>query len=129
MTASANAVAQPKVHLGMHEGEAFYLGDLLYSLMLESHNDSAVAIAEYVGGSVEGFAAMMNEKARELGCVSTYFITPNGLDAQDSLGQHATTARELGLIMRYGIQMIFFWKSPALQPIHFRMLMVTGHFL
>lgn len=42
VTASANAVAQPKVHLGMHEGEAFYLGDLLYSLMLESHNDSAV---------------------------------------------------------------------------------------
>ena len=45
-----------KVHLGMHEGEAFYLGDLLYSLMLESHNDSAVAIAEHLAGSVPQFA-------------------------------------------------------------------------
>ena len=48
VTASANAVAQPKVHLGMHEGEGFYLGDLLYSLMPESHNDSAVAIEEHL---------------------------------------------------------------------------------
>ncbi len=104
VTVSAYAAGMPDVQLGIREGEQYVLKDLLYSIMLESHNDSAVAIAEYVGGSVEGFAAMMNEKARELGCVSTYFITPNGLDAQDSLGQHATTARELGLIMRYGIQ-------------------------
>ena len=64
MTASANAVAQPKVHLGMHEGEAFYLGDLLYSLMLESHNDSAVAIAEHLAGSVPQFAGWMNERQK-----------------------------------------------------------------
>ena len=74
-------------------------------MMLESHNDSAVAIAEYVGGSVEGFAAMMNEKARELGCVSTLLYYPQwpGCTGQPwaSMPQ---TARELGLIMRYGIQ-------------------------
>ena len=45
--------------------------DLIYSLMLESHNDSAVAIAEHVGGSVEGFAALMNQKAEEIGCEHT----------------------------------------------------------
>ena len=51
--------------------------------MLESHNDSAVILAEHVGGSVEGFAEKMNEKAREIGCEDTWFITPNGLDAKE----------------------------------------------
>ena len=70
---SANASSQPEVRLGMREGQKFYLEDLLYSLMLESHNDSAVAIAEHIGGSVEGFASMMNQKAMDLSCSSTYF--------------------------------------------------------
>lgn len=101
---SQNAAAQPRVHLGMQSGEKFYLKDLLYSLMLESHNDTAVAIAEAIGGSVEGFAAMMNEKAKEIGCGNTYFITPNGLDAVDTTGRHSTTAEELAKIMRYCIK-------------------------
>ena len=104
VTASANAVAQPKVHLGMHEGEAFYLGDLLYSLMLESHNDAAVMIAETIGGSIEGFAALMNEKAAAIGCTDTHFVTPNGLDASDAGGDHHTTAADLARIMRYCIK-------------------------
>lgn len=101
VTVSTYAASQPRVRLGMDTGEQFCLEDLLYSLMLESHNDSAVAIAEHIGGSVEGFAAMMNEKARNLGCEDTYFITPNGLDAQDETGIHGTTARDLALIMSY----------------------------
>ena len=76
----------------------------MYSMMLESHNDSAVAIAEHVGGSVENFAAMMNDKARELGCESTYFITANGLDAADDVGVHATTARDLAVIMACAVK-------------------------
>ena len=60
---SSYAAKMPKVHLSMQSGEYYKLKDLLYSLMLESHNDSAVAIAEHVGGSVEGFAKMMNQKA------------------------------------------------------------------
>ena len=103
-TVSDYAAGQPKVHLGMSSGEEYYVEDLLYSLMLESHNDSAVAIAEAIGGTVEGFAEMMNEKAREIGCCDTYFITPNGLDAEDENGVHATTATDLALIMRYCIQ-------------------------
>ncbi len=100
---SDNAQSQPEVRLGAKSGQKFYMKDLLYSLMLESHNDSAVAIAEHVGGNVEGFADMMNEKAEELGCSATYFITPNGLDARDDAGIHHTTAADLALIMRYCI--------------------------
>lgn len=103
VTASANAAAQPKVHLGVSEGQQFYLGDLLYSLMLESHNDAAVMIAEGVAGSVEEFARQMNEKAQEIGCTDTHFVTPNGLDASDEGGAHHTTASDLARIMRYCI--------------------------
>ena len=107
---SQNAASQPEVKLHLRVGEQYYMEDLLYSLMLKSHNDTAVAIAEHVGGSVEGFSRMMNEKAKEIGCESTHFITPNGLDAVDNGGEHRTTARDLGLIMRYAIQNETFLK-------------------
>lgn len=100
---SENAARQPKVHLGMQMDEKFYLRDLLYSLMLESHNDSAVAIAEHIRGSVQAFADKMNAKAKEIGCRDTYFITPNGLDASDDNGEHSTTAEDLARIMSYCI--------------------------
>ena len=71
--------------------------------MLESHNDSAVAIAEAVSGDVQTFADLMNRKAKEIGCENTYFITPNGLDASDEYGTHSTTAVDLARIMSYCI--------------------------
>ena len=101
VTISDYAAEQPKVHLGVQSQERYYLKDLLYSLMLESHNDSAVAIAEGIAGSVESFADRMNRKAKELGCNHTYFVTPNGLDDSDEEGTHSTTARDLAMIMRY----------------------------
>ena len=106
VTASSLAAGQPKVHLGVRSGETFYLKDLLYSLMLESHNDAAVMIAEHIGGSVPEFARLMNQKARELGCMDTYYITPNGLDSKelDETGTeqiHSTTAQDLARIMAY----------------------------
>ncbi len=113
---SEYAASMPDVQLNIRKGEHYRLKDLLLSLMLESHNDSAVAIAEHIGGSVEGFAELMNEKAREIGCKSTCFITPNGLDAEKQMPaadgsttkvMHATTARDLALIMSYCIK-----KSP-----------------
>lgn len=97
------AACQPKVRLGVRGGEKYRIKDLLYSLMLESHNDSAVVIAENIGGSVEGFASLMNQKAEKLGCRQTHFVTPNGLDGEDEGGVHATTAEELATIMRYCI--------------------------
>ena len=110
VTVSQHAASMPKVHLGMTTKDTFLLKDLLYSLMLESHNDSAVAIAEHVGGSVEKFAEMMNEKAKEIGCEHTHFITPNGLDAKDETGSHGTTAKDLATIMSYCIKNDTFLK-------------------
>lgn len=101
---SQNAASQPEVKLGLQKGEQYYLEDLLYSLMLKSHNDTAIAIAEHCGVTVEGFARMLNRKAKQIGCKDTYFITPNGLDAQDENGKHHTTAEDLALIMRYAIK-------------------------
>ena len=100
VTVSSYATGMPDVQLNIRAVEQYYLKDLIYSLMLESHNDSAVAIAEHIGGTVEGFATMMNDKARALGCYDTNFITPNGLDAEG----HYTTARDLAVISSYAIQ-------------------------
>lgn len=112
VTVSSYAASQPKVHLGAPAGRRFCVGDLLFSLMLESHNDTAVMLAEYLAGDVKAFAAMMNQKAREIGCEDTWFITPNGLDAKETGADgkekiHSTTARDLAAIMSYCT-----WKSP-----------------
>lgn len=106
VTVSSYAASMPDVQLNMQSGDSFILKDLLYSLMLESHNDTAVAIAEYIGKSVEGFAALMNNKAKELGCTHTNFVTPNGLDNE----KHYTTAKELCIIASYAIQNKTFQK-------------------
>lgn len=103
---SKRAAGQPKVRLGAPVGSMLKLQDLLYSLMLESHNDSAVVIAEHISGNVEAFAEEMNRKAREIGCRDTVFLTPNGLDeekkaADGEVIRHSTTAEELAKIMRY----------------------------
>lgn len=102
---SAYAASMPDVQLNIKEGEAYRLEDLLYSLMLESHNDSAVAIAEHIGGSVEDFAKLMNQKARDIGCTDTCFVTPNGLDGsrKEDGERHSTTAEDLAAIMSYCI--------------------------
>ena len=117
ITVSEYAQSMPDVQLNMKAGEQYLLKDLLYSLMLESHNDSAVAIAEGVAGSIEQFADRMNKKAKEIGCENTCFITPNGLDATATLTDakgnesavfHSTTAEDLARIMSYCIT-----KSPC----------------
>jgi D-alanyl-D-alanine carboxypeptidase (penicillin-binding protein 5/6) len=132
---SAYAAGMPEVKLFARTGEQFLVRDLLYSLMLESHNDTAIALAEHIGKrllpesmqmtpasqyskeeskqAVAAFAGMMNQKAKELGCENTYFITPNGLDAEEMsapadgetvIRQHSTTATELANILAYCIQ-------------------------
>ncbi len=104
VTVSKEAAKQPKVKLYLKVNEQYYLRDLLYSLMLESHNDTAVAIAEHLGGSVEAFADLMNQKAQELGCTHTYFVTPNGLDATRDGRAHESTAKDMAIIASYAIQ-------------------------
>ena len=133
VTISSYAASMPKVKLGAIQGETYEVQSLLYSLMLESHNDSAVALAEHVGKrkipalsekeekdltteeshlAVRAFAEMMNQKAVEIGCKDTYFLTPNGLDAEEEIAlpdgtlekrEHHTTARDLAKILAYAI--------------------------
>lgn len=78
----------------LRHGDLLTMEELLYALLLQSANDAAVAIACHIGGSVEGFSALMNEKAAELGLTDTHFTNPHGLDSEE----HYTTARELSLI-------------------------------
>ena len=100
VTFSDTAAAMPDVQMNARAGEQYYLKDLLYSLMLESHNDSAVAVAEGISGSVEKFAALMNKKAEAIGCTHTNFVTPNGLDGTNEGGEHCPSPKDLALIMR-----------------------------
>lgn len=85
--------------LGLKFGDKITINDLLYGLMLRSGNDAAVALAEYAGGSIEGFAKLMNKKASELGLTNTHFETPHGLDSDD----HYTTAYELAILSNYAL--------------------------
>ncbi len=97
---SKNATKAPKVKMYLSEGEEIRLENLLYALSLESFNDAAVAVAEYVGGDVDTFCDMMTAKAKELGAVNTSFKTPNGLDAEG----HYSTARDMAIITAYALK-------------------------
>lgn len=85
--------------LGLKTGDKITVLDLLYGLMLRSGNDAAVALAEYAGGDINGFAELMNAKALELGLTNTHFETPHGLDSNE----HYTTAYELAILSNYAL--------------------------
>ena len=99
VTVSAKAGGTGGSRLGLKRGDKTSVRDLLYGLMLRSGNDAAVALAEHVGGSVKGFAELMNEKAIELGLTNTHFVTPHGLDDAN----HYTTALELAKLTDYAM--------------------------
>lgn len=103
VTFSQTAASMPDVQMNAKAGEQYYLKDLLYSTMLESHNDSAAAVAEAIAGDVKSFTELMDKKAEAIGCTKTNFVTPNGLDGTDEGGEHCTTAEELAMILRYCI--------------------------
>lgn len=86
--------------LGLKKNDKITVNDLLYGLMLRSGNDAAVALAIHVGGSVEGFAELMNKKARKLNLTSTHFMVPHGLD----MDGHYTTAYELAKMADYALK-------------------------
>ncbi|WP_102027371.1 D-alanyl-D-alanine carboxypeptidase family protein [Salirhabdus sp. Marseille-P4669] len=99
VTVSDRAVRTEGSSIYLKPGDKVKLKDLIYGLMLRSGNDSAVAIAEHVGGSVEGFAHLMNEKARWIGMQNSHFANPHGLE-QDG---HYSTAYDMALLMRYAM--------------------------
>lgn len=86
--------------LGLKKNDKITVNDLLYGLMLRSGNDSAVALAIHIGGSIEGFAEMMNQKAKELKLINTHFVVPHGLDKEG----HYTTAYELAKMADYALK-------------------------
>ena len=96
VTCSQNAFGVPGTSIYLAQGETLTLEEMLLGLMLSSGNDAAVAIAEHIGGSVEGFAQLMNARAKELGAVNTHFVNPHGLPDDG----HYTTAYDLALIAR-----------------------------
>ena len=100
-TVSAKAAAGTGgSRLGLKTGDKISVNDLLYGLLLFSGNDTAVVLAEHVGGSIDGFADMMNKKAAELGLTNTCFKTPHGLDKEG----HFTTAYELAILSDYALK-------------------------
>lgn len=86
-----SAAATGEAEIGVAPGELWTVEDLLIAVLVRSGNDAAVALAEYVGGSVEGFAELMNQKAAELGLEHSAFVNPHGLDAEG----HYTSANDL----------------------------------
>lgn len=92
--------------LGLKAGDKISINDLLFGLMLCSGNDAAVAIAEYISGSVQNFSELMNTRAKELGLENTNFETPHGLDSDD----HYTTAYELALLTNFALKNETFLK-------------------
>ena len=97
----------------LQEGEVLTIQELLYGLMLHSGNDAAVALAIYCGGTVEGFAEMMNDKARQIGLQNSHFENPNGLDAPG----HYSTARDLAMLAAYAMQNPIFSKTVSTKNI------------
>ena len=106
VTVSSKAAGTGGSRLGLKTNDKISVRDLLYGLMLCSGNDAAVALAEHVGGNVQGFATLMNNKSAVLGLTSTHFVTPHGLDNED----HYTTAYELAAITNYALENETFYR-------------------
>lgn len=104
---SLNAASVGGSSINLKKGNKIKMGDLMKGLLMSSGNDAATAIAEHVGGSVDGFCTMMNEKAVELGATNTNFVTPHGLDRDN----HYTTVNDLLIFTKY------FMKIPYLMEI------------
>ena len=97
----------------LREGEVLTVQELLYGLMLSSGNDAAVALAIYCGGTVEGFAELMNDKAHVLGLTGTHFENPNGLDSPG----HYSTARDLAVLAAYAMDNPIFYKTVSTKTV------------
>ena len=87
-------------HASLQEGEMLTIEQLLNVLLIPSANDAAFVLAEHIAGSVDNFSEMMNNKAKEIGCLNTHFVNPNGIHNDD----HYSTAYDLALIGKYAMQ-------------------------
>ena len=94
------SISMGYVTANLQIGEELTVEQLLYVLMVGSSNDAAIVLAEHRSGSVEDFAVLMNEKAKELGCTNTNFVNPNGEHDEN----HYSTARDLAIMTKYAMQ-------------------------
>ncbi len=98
---SPRAASVPNMNIGARPGEVWKLDDLLHALLIISGNDAAYAIAERAGGTVEGFAALMNATGKELGLRDSTFSDPAGLDGREGLaGGSRMSAYDLAVVAR-----------------------------
>ena len=107
----------------LREGEVLAIQELLYGLMMASGNDAAVALAIYCGGTLEGFAEMMNDKARVLGLSGTHFVNPHGLDSPG----HYSTARDLAVLAAYAMQNPIFYKTVSAKTVTIGQRQLRNH--
>lgn len=98
----------------LKEGEVLTVQELLYGLMLQSGNDAAVALAIYCGGTVEGFAELMNDKAHRLGMAGSHFVNPNGLDSPG----HYSTARDMAVLASYAMNNPVFAQTVSTKTVN-----------
>ena len=97
---SRNSIYTEGSSIYLEQGEKIKVKDLVYGLMLRSGNDAAVAIAEHIGESEEGFVFLMNAKATWLGMDHTNFTNPHGLDHEE----HYSSAYDMAVLTRYAMQ-------------------------
>ncbi|MGN1386833.1 MAG: D-alanyl-D-alanine carboxypeptidase family protein [Bacillus sp. (in: firmicutes)] len=115
VTVSNQAFGTEGSSLFLARGQKMELEDLVYGLMLRSGNDAAVAIAEHVGGSLDGFVFMMNKKAEEIGMRNSSFTNPHGLDNTEN---HYSTAYDMALLTRYAMNNETFRKISSTKEHH-----------
>src|SRR5207302_1217467 len=114
-TVSHNAVAQQPVKMGFPAGTQITVDNALKMLLVKSANDIAVVVAEGVGGSIEGFAELMNQNARRLGMTQSHWVNPNGLPADEQI----TSARDMAILARAALREFpeydYYWHLPGIR--------------
>ena len=115
LTVSPNAVAQEPVKMGFPTGTQLTVDNALKMLLVKSANDMAVVLAEGVGGSIEGFAELMNQTAQRLGMTQSHYVNPNGLPADEQI----MSARDLAILARTAIREFpeydYLWHLPGIR--------------
>jgi D-alanyl-D-alanine carboxypeptidase len=115
LTVSPNALAQSPVKMGFPVGTTITVDNALKILLVKSANDMAVVLAEGVGGSIEGFADIMNGHAQRLGMTQSHFVNPNGLPADEQV----TSARDMAILARTAIKEFpeydYYWHLPGIR--------------
>ena len=118
VTVSRRASITPWAYFPLKKGSQFRMGDLKRAMLIGSSNDAATAIAEHIGGTYENFVDRMNERAKELGCKRTHFVTPSGLDANG----HHSTAYDLAMINKKAIEFGEYNEIVKMRKFHFNSL-------